>query len=117
MRIIKFCSKSHDITTGAPTIQLGTLEYYRSLDPHFIRDPGEGTHQLSFPEGVSATLTDDLSDRAFGGAIKGRGAPLEMTANNGALFRTQLHNCYLFCASWFPEDSPSPSEGVHVSRG
>jgi len=112
MRLIKFCNSAHNVVTGGPTIQLGTLEYYRTLDPSFsIRDPGEGTHQLSFREGMSATLTDELSERALGGAVRGGGAPLEMIAKKGAFFRTQLHNCYVFCVTWFSATGPLPSLG------
>lgn len=103
--LVKFCRAEHNIVEGCPTIHLGTLDYYRSLEGKSpIGDAGEGRYQLSFEEGVKATITDELSERAFGGAIKGEGGPLEMAAQSSESFlRIDVSNCYLFCASLWPD--------------
>lgn len=41
--IFKYCEEKFNITKGCNTLQLGTLEYYRDLDPSFsITDSNEG---------------------------------------------------------------------------
>jgi len=43
MELIKYCKKEHNIKLGCPTIQLGTFDYYRNMDPNFsIADAEEG---------------------------------------------------------------------------
>lgn len=40
---VKFCKEEHNIIKGCQTLHLGTLEYYRNLDPKFsIADSNEG---------------------------------------------------------------------------
>lgn len=44
MDIVKFCKKEHNIQLGCHTIQLGSFDYYRNLDPEFsIADAEEGS--------------------------------------------------------------------------
>ena len=44
MDIIKYCKEEHNIQLGCHTLQLGTFDYYRNLDPEFsIADAEEGS--------------------------------------------------------------------------
>ena len=46
--LVKYCKKIHNLKLGSPTIQLGSLNYYRDLDPNFsIADQTEG-HESTF---------------------------------------------------------------------
>lgn len=106
-RLIKYCSSKNNVAIGAASIQLGTLEYYRTMDPNFaIADADEGTHTVTFREGVEIHVTNDVSERLFGGAIGGD--DLTMTANPGAKFVVTVNNVYIFCVSLTPPDE-SPS--------
>ena len=45
--IVKYCEEKYNICLGCPTIQVGTLNYYRSLDPSFsIADPTEQSERV-----------------------------------------------------------------------
>lgn len=82
-RLVKYCRKEHNPALGATTLQLGTFEYYRSMDPCFaIADPGEATHRVNFREGVSLSicrvhvgcvLTSTQRSRAPGSYAQSRG--------------------------------------------
>ncbi len=46
--LIKYCEEKYNIYSGCDTVQLGTLDYYREMDPSFIiSDPKEGTLELT----------------------------------------------------------------------
>ena len=120
MTYIKFCRAIHNIFEGWPTVQVSTLDYYRELEGKSpIGDAGEGRHELSFEQGMTAIITDDLSERTFGGAVRGEGGPLQMIANlPGAKFRVDVSNCYVFCVSSWPDGSQlSLSDAGAVSPG
>ena len=76
MKLIKFCKEEHNLTKGCLTIQLGTLEYYRKLDPEFnkIADELEGCYFI-----------EELIDRESGKSYKN--------------CKATVPNCYIFCVS------------------
>ena len=73
MRLIKFCKNEHNIKAGCPTIQLGTFQYYRELDPSFsIADEDEGTityHAQPTAENP-LLLTPEQWNSISGGAVQ-----------------------------------------------
>ena len=109
-RLVKYCARKYNAALGAPTLQLGTLEYYRAHNPRFaITDPGEATHTVAFREGVELKLTPELGNRLFGGNIGSDGGDLTMVAHqSGAHLKATVNNAYIFCVSrCTPEDPPS----------
>ncbi|MBL1264849.1 hypothetical protein [Candidatus Methylomicrobium oryzae] len=106
-RLIKYCPRQYNVALGATSIKLGTLEYYRHMDPKFsIADDGEGTHKITIKEGVEIPLTSAVSDRLSGGAIGGNGVTI-IPKQNAKVVAT-VNNVYIFCVSVTPpEASPS----------
>lgn len=114
-RLIKYCPNEYNVALGTTSIQLGTLEYYRALDPKFaIADDGEGTHTILLKEGVEISLTNEVSEHLFGGAVQGNG--LTITANQpGAKFVSIVNNLYIFCVSiTTPDDPPSRAKAAEI---
>ncbi len=57
--LIKYCRKEHNIFAECNTIRLGTLDYYREMDPAFtISDPNEASLEIT-NEGIPLTLSKE----------------------------------------------------------
>lgn len=115
-RLVKYCARKYNAALGAPTLQLGTLEYYRALDPRFAGDPGEATHAVAFRQGVELKLTPELGNRLFGGNVGATGGDLTMVAHlPGAHMKGTVNNAYIFCVSRStPDDPPSLSRAGEI---
>lgn len=131
MKIIKFCKKEHNIVSGCPTLQLGTFDYYRNLDPKFsIADVEEGSikyecladddlrinsRQFNAITGGAAKLTDSDSPNPPPSVssvnIKMNGSELIGQPDGTTLIKpgqieTEVFypNCYIFCCSIIEDD-------------
>lgn len=103
--LIKYCKKEHNIFQGCDTVQLGTLDYYREMDPDFnIADPKEATFQFTIA-GNPLVLSIDQMGRLTDGRWTGVGDPNRqlMRAKEGAkiIKSVEFPNCYIFCTCRF----------------
>ncbi len=136
MRFIKFCKSEHNVKTGCPTLQLGTFQYYRELDPSFsIADEHEG--QISYKAEPTADapllLTLEQWNAISGGrvSITRQGQPypsrwpgpvhfsmnggqMELTGDGKVRYHGNLEikhhypNAYMFCMTALEEGEPIP---------
>ncbi|OAI13131.1 hypothetical protein A1359_12930 [Methylomonas lenta] len=70
MKFVKACEKKFNIGDGCNTLQLGTFQYYREMDPDFsIADSSEGTirYHLNVPDSNPIFLTDSQYNSMTGG--------------------------------------------------
>jgi len=105
--LIKYCKKEHNIFKGCDTIRLGTLDYYREMDPSFnIADPGEATFQYT-SAGNPLALSVDQMERLTDGRWTAAGDPNRpfMRAEKGGniIKQKEFPNCYIFCTCRFHE--------------
>jgi hypothetical protein len=129
MKLVKYCANEHNVVLGCNTLQLGTFDYYRELDPAFsIADASEGYIHYLGPEKEIVVGANDLNG-VMGGVVqvtdrttigsptlpKNPGATHVMMSgvthefgNDGVLrakigpsFEVKVHypNCYIFCVS------------------
>ena len=69
-KIIKFCKSEHNIASGCNTLQLGTFDYYREMDPDFsIADSKEGFIQYLGPE-EPITINAEQLNSITGGVLQ-----------------------------------------------
>jgi hypothetical protein len=62
---IKYCKKEHNIPLGCNTIQLGTLKYYREMDPRFsIADINEQT-ETTIINSFDSSIADQKTMNQF----------------------------------------------------
>lgn len=109
----KYCKPQHNIRDGCRTIRLGTLNYYKNLDPSFaIADPTEGAEELDVVSIDTATRTRE-SMKALEGVISvPEGVPMKIE-NNQVRF---VHpNVYVWCCSGF-DDDPTQDIGERFSH-
>jgi len=136
MRLVKFCKKEHNIKTGSPTIQLGTFQYYRELDPTFsIADVSEGT--ITYKAEPTAEnpllLTPEQWNAVSGGVVRitrqnqhditrwpgsvdfvNSGGVTEFTNDGHIKYHGNLNikysypNAYMFCMTLVEDDEPIP---------
>ena len=70
MDLIKYCKKEHNIRLGCPTIQLGTFDYYRTLDPTFlIADAEEGYIKYTCKPDKNLLIDSRQFNAIAGGAV------------------------------------------------
>lgn len=129
MKLVKYCATEHNIALGCNTLQLGTFDYYRELDPTFsIADASEGYIHYLGPEKEIVVGANDLNG-VMGGVVQiadrttiGRppapknpgathvsmsggtyefGSDGVLRAKIGPTFEVKVHypNCYMFCVS------------------
>lgn len=68
-RLIKFCKEEYNVANGCDTLQLGTFQFYRELDPSFsIADGEEGFIQYHGPE-EQITINAEQLNSITGGAM------------------------------------------------
>lgn len=134
MKIVKFCKDEHNLAKGCNTLQLGTFQYYRDLDPSFsIADEKEGyihylgpkdkitigAEELNSITGGVMTVSDATKSHQKVPFKNPGAAQIEMTGHSfefredGTMVATldgklevKLHypNCYIFCASILDDD-------------
>ena len=125
----KYCEEQHNIITGCNTLQLGTFEYYRELDPAFtIADYEEGFLRIDTELGDNFEVTFNQWNSIFGEAMhidssgnvkmgtprnlpgsckfNAKDGVFEFDVDRGALkfssnidFRLYYPNSYIFCLS------------------
>lgn len=95
-QLVKYCRSIHDITNGCGTIQAGTYQYYRELDPSFaIADPTEGS--ITFTNhGKPFVLREDQAARL---GMRENFKTLHVKEGGALRIETKAVNCLLFCAS------------------
>jgi len=94
-RLIKFLNKEYNLTGEGETIQIGTLEHYRSLpEEDGVGDYLEGIAGFNTTEDTA--LTPETAKHMLPGLKKG----VVTIGGNGSLFRV-VDNCYVFSATWF----------------
>jgi len=90
MSLLKYCNEKYNIAKGCPTIQLGTLQYYRELDPSFtIADPNEGKYSFII-EDYDPVKGQETGTSQF--------VPIHARLGNVIMMHT-FPNCYIFCLS------------------
>lgn len=97
-RLVKFCRPEHNLSDGCRTIRIGTLDFYRELDPKFmIADPTEGLESTVVRSLSMETATRDAAD-----AIK-RVVRLPYVEVHNIAFRNTFPNSYVWCCSRLPD--------------
>lgn len=99
-RFVKYCKKEHNIQLDCKTIQIGTLHYYRDMDPDFaIADPNEGEETVlignydsaeASPEAKTLLNQDRFCDDTSRVVI------------NNSVIRNSFPNSLIFCVSQDP---------------
>lgn len=90
-KIVKYCKKKFNIVYNCPTIQLGTLQYYRELDPNFsIADANEGIGRIGVQDYDPNKSSDEVKN------LLGKYAPIHM---HTCAIQTTFENCLIYCAS------------------
>lgn len=98
--IYKFCKEEYNISKNCSTIQLGTLQYYRELDPNFsITDALEGIYNAQTNGQPVIFENNEMSQT---GIVKGNDliGTIEIAEN----FNIISPNVYLFSATLNPEN-------------
>ncbi len=138
MKIIKYCKSEHNIASMCNSLQLGTFDYYREMDPTFsIADSKEGFIQYLGPESP-ITINAEQLNSVTGGVMQindettaGKpqhknpgGTHIEMSGHeiifDNGVMRAKLDgkldiklfypNAYLFCTSLLGDrTTPDPS--------
>ncbi len=97
--LIKYCRKEHNIFAGCNTIQLGTLDHYREMDPAFtISDPKEASLEIT-NKGIPLTLSKEQTEKITDGRWLNANINIEKGGN--ILKEVKFQNCYIFCTSLF----------------
>lgn len=111
--LVKFCKPEHNPLNGCPTLRLGTLEFYRSLDPSFmIADDEEGVdkHYVDNFVGYAADKAsiDFLKSLGFGSEHQ------DFYMQNITIRRT-FPNCFIW-SCMYVEDSSSEVKGDRFDK-
>ena len=100
--LIKYCEEKYNIYSGCDTVHLGTLDYYREMDPSFtISDPEEASFELT-NVGKPLTLSKEQTEKITEG--KCINAPLKVEEGGNIVKKLKFPNCYIFCASMLHND-------------
>lgn len=71
MDIVKFCKEEHNIKLGCHTLQLGTFDHYRNLDPEFsIADAEEGSISYLCSNNDDLVINSRQFNAITGGGVK-----------------------------------------------
>ena len=94
--LIKYCEEKYNIYSGCGTVKLGTLDYYREMDPSFISDPEEASFEFT-NVGKPLTLSKEQTEKITEG--KWINAPFKVEKDGNIVKKLKFPNCYIFCAS------------------
>jgi hypothetical protein len=94
--LVKYCKPEHNPLQGCKTIRLGTLQYYREMDPSFsIADEHEGK------ESYSINVVHGSNNYADGAAFLERCGIISGLGANSAFTRCEVDitfpNSYIWC--------------------
>lgn len=111
-KLIKYCKPEYNPFTGSPTIRLGTLDYYRALDPSFsIADKDEG---------VETTLVKNFDNISSTAEMRATMSSLGVQHNpNSNIHYVNLRvesifpNCYIWCCC-LEQNPPSTEQGPKI---
>jgi hypothetical protein len=93
---IKYCEEKHSIKLGCPTIHIGTLAYYRELDPAFaIADPTEQSEKTIIVSSDTTNADQEVQDRLLTVKVTNGG---HIVMNN-CMQEVFIPNCFVFCLS------------------
>ena len=110
--LFKFCKPEHNPLNGASTLRLGTLEYYRDMDPAFaIADPLEGvdTYRVNYIQDAPNSHETRQFLESNGMVFEGqRGILKDVT------FVQRYPNCYIWCCRRLTAQ-PNSTDGVGLS--
>jgi len=82
--LIKYCTEEYNIQKNCNTIQLGTFDYYREMDPQFaIADASEGLMHYIAPQDIEVTVEQYNSFLGGGATLRGPGIS-ELPKHHGA---------------------------------
>ncbi|MRX28172.1 hypothetical protein [Kangiella sp. HZ709] len=138
MDLIKYCKEEHNIAKDCNTIQLGTFDYYRQMDPSFsIADPEEGSIKYTCRASSDLIINSRQFNAITGGvvSISDKDSPNPTKPLSGAKIslgegeyiyhadgtttikpgnidaEVYYPNCYIFCCSLLdPNESPEPKK-------
>ena len=96
IRLIKYCKPQHSLFNGCPTVRLGTLEYYRELDPTFqpIADPAEGRETVNVDSLKMETATPEAK-----AAVRAMLPDMPYIHVQDMRLNVTFPNSYIFCCS------------------
>jgi hypothetical protein len=115
MRILKHCESKHNPLNGCPTLQIGTLDYFRTVTDPFIRDVKELDMAQVLDAGSGQTVSGDQIGLGRGGPIVVHGGI--RFGGRAVRSRGELPNAFVFCASIeAPGQSPVSVSGKYDSR-
>lgn len=104
--LVKYCERRFNAAAESKTIKIGTLDYYRRLDPSFtIADATEGIYSIKVVRGDGdGVLTRDQVECVSGGTVS---LTSEMRLNpDGEMNLTwQATNCFVFSATVLDDES------------
>ena len=110
MRLVKFCCAEHNPARSSPTIQIGSLSYYRKINHDFVRDEREGVISRALETEGPITLTpsefsrvsgiSSPNDFGFGGNAIVQLGPKSLSISNS------LPDAYIFCAHIAEDEVP-----------
>ena len=93
--LVKYCKPQHNLLDRCHTIRIGTIEYYRDMDPSFlIADPTEGTETVKMTNQPMANASPEAA--AFIKEQLGSG-PYNSFQNFN--FNLTFPNSYIWCCS------------------
>ena len=88
--LIKYCKSEHNIQGSCNTIQLGTFDYYREMNPKFsIADAKEGFIHYKVSEDIDVTAEQYNAFLGSAVAIKGPGIMEQQKHPGGSKIRMQ----------------------------
>lgn len=97
MRIVKFIETRHNLLGEGESIRVGTLAHYRRLpEEDGVGDLLEGI--AGFETTEDTKLTPETAKNFMPGLKKG-----VMTVGGGGGIFKGVHNCYIFCTTWFAD--------------
>jgi len=101
-QLVKYCKPEHNIYGGCQSLQLGTLDYYRKMDPSFIiSDIDEGKLKIS-SNGQKISINPEQAERLTAGAVIE--SSIEIEENGRFLHTMDFPNSYIFCISQASQD-------------
>ncbi len=94
-KLVKFCKPEHNLLDRSNTIRLGTLEYYRDMDPSFagIADATEG-QDSTLINSIDTSTASPESLAAIGPFAQAKHWQIENIRLN-----IIFPNCYIWCCS------------------
>lgn len=110
-KVVKFCRAEHHISRTR-NIQLGTLNYYRSIERPSIRDSEEGHFKRQFTNTTSSSQLHTPTDlnRFIGTEMMTGPGGIVLTPGATAAKVDIFDNVYLFCTSRLERPSPDAAK-------